>query len=354
MLITNNIISKYKDFLEKEIQLSHDRQHRLDLILIEFVLERASCHFLLLSSSSSSSNKHLPDTKYPFEVFIYICLCSTIIQTVNIGASVASARPASENRRRSTRQSMSSTPTPGRPSMPTIINKKFSSATNDSISPPTNINRTKRATSSENFRSITAPSMKKESSSGFNYQSLTESSPLNVSRSRTILKAPVRSHSSTNAELSYHLQQLRNLGRRKTTMSGEDRNNQTDDRIRLTSSNLKVECDENGVLGSSIHTTMELETIEASIELPVSWKPAIQQITIQRDAWDHKVEFLLAVIGYAVDLGRRDSLFERRVFLCRIRECLAISSNCVFQWRWSVFHPIYYSFNIRWITIILV
>jgi SNF family Na+-dependent transporter len=37
--------------------------------------------------------------------------------------------------------------------------------------------------------------------------------------------------------------------------------------------------------------------------LPVSWKPAKQQVTIQRDAWDHKVEFLLAVIGYAVDLG---------------------------------------------------
>jgi hypothetical protein len=48
---------------------------------------------------------------------------------------------------------------------------------------------------------------------------------------------------------------------------------------------------------------MELQTIETSIELPVSWKPAIQQVTIQRDSWDHKIEFLLAVIGYAVDLG---------------------------------------------------
>ena len=26
-------------------------------------------------------------------------------------------------------------------------------------------------------------------------------------------------------------------------------------------------------------------------------------MTVQRDAWDHKIEFLLAVIGYAVDLG---------------------------------------------------
>ncbi|CAF1182405.1 unnamed protein product [Adineta steineri] len=40
-----------------------------------------------------------------------------------------------------------------------------------------------------------------------------------------------------------------------------------------------------------------------TIELPVSWKPAVQQVTIQRESWDHKIEFLLAVIGYAVDLG---------------------------------------------------
>lgn len=316
MLITNNIISKYRDFLQKEIQLSHDRQHhRLDLILIEFVFQRTSFHFLLFFVLLLSLFKQaFSKDKVSFRGIYSSLSASAIIQTVNVGASVASARPASENRRRSTRQSMSSTPTPGRPSMPTIINKKSSSATNDFIS-PTNINRTKRATSSENFRSIIAPTMKKESSSGFNYQSLTESSPSNISRNKIKLKTPVRSHSSTNAELSYHLQQLKNLGRRKTTLSGENRNNNNDDRIHLTSSNLKVECDENGV-GTSIHTTMELETIEASIELPVSWKPAIQQITIQRDAWDHKVEFLLAVIGYAVDLGRKkiDLFFTRRYF----------------------------------------
>ncbi len=102
--------------------------------------------------------------------------------------------------------------------------------------------------------------------------------------------------------MSYHLQQLKNFGKRKTTLSGDDRSN-NEERIRLTSSNLKVECDENGV-ATSIHT--EMETIETSIELPVTWKPAIQQITVQRDAWDHKVEFLLAVIGYAVDLGMRN------------------------------------------------
>ncbi len=235
------------------------------------------------------------------KIYIYhsSSYCPAIIQTVNIGASVASARPACENRRRSARHSMSATP-PGRPSVPTLTNKKSSSTTSSSTS-ASNIN-TKRATSSENLGYAIVPTLKKESSSGFNYQSLAETSPLNVPKIKTKIKPPVRSHSSTNAELSYHLQQLRNLGKRKTTLSGEDKNN-NEERIRLTSSNLKVECDENGA-GTSIHTTMEVETIEASIELPVSWKPAIQQTTIQRDSWDHKVEFLLAVIGYAVDLGK--------------------------------------------------
>jgi hypothetical protein len=197
---------------------------------------------------------------------------------------------------------MSST-TPGRPSMPLLTNKKSSSTTSSSTS-ASNIN-TKRATSNENIANTTVPAIKKESSSGFNYQSLTETSPLNVPKIKTKQKQPVRSHSSTNAELSYHLNQLRNIGKRKPTVSGDERNN-NEERIRLTSSNLKVECDETG---TAIHTTMQVETIEASIELPVSWKPAIQQITVQRDAWDHKVEFLLAVIGYAVDLGR--------IYLCR-------------------------------------
>jgi hypothetical protein len=224
--------------------------------------------------------------------------CPAIIQTVNIGASVASARPVCENRRRAARHSMSSTPLGGRPSVPILTNKKSSSTTSSSTS-ASNIN-TKRATSSENIDYQVTPTLKKESSSGFNYQSLTETSPLNVPKIKTKIKPPVRSHSSTNAELSYHLQQLRNLGKRKTTLSSDDKNN-NEERIRLTSSNLKVECDENGT-GGSIHTTMEVETIEDS--LPVSWKPAIQQITIQRDSWDRKVEFLLAVIGYAVDLGK--------------------------------------------------
>lgn len=228
---------------------------------------------------------------------------SAIIQTVNVGASVASARPLCENRRRSARHSMSSTTTssPGRPSVPTLSNKKSSSTTSSSTS-TTNIH-TKRATSSENLAAFSGiPPLKKEISSGFNYQQLTETSPLTVQKTKPKIKPPVRSHSSSNAELSYHLQQLRNLGKRKATFSSEERTT-NDERIRLTSSNLKVECDGTGT-GSNVHTTVALETIETSIELPISWKPAIQQVTIERDSWDHKVEFLLAVIGYAVDLGR--------------------------------------------------
>jgi hypothetical protein len=185
---------------------------------------------------------------------------------------------------------MSST-TPGRPSAPVLTNKKSSSTTSAS--------GIKRATSNDDIADTNVPTMKKESSSGFNYQSLTETTPLNAPKVKTKQKQPVRSHSSTNAELSYHLQQLSKIGIIKPTITGDERNN-NEERIRLTSSNLKVECDE---LGTGIHTTMQVETIETSIELPVSWKPAIQQMTIQRDAWDHKVEFLLAVIGYAVDLG---------------------------------------------------
>ena len=194
---------------------------------------------------------------------------------------------------------MSSTTIPGRPSVPTLSNKKSSSTISDPTSPSSTSK--KRATSSENIGYGAVPTLKKESSSGFNYQSLAETSPVNAPKVIAKVKPPVRSHSSNNAELSYHLQQLKNFGKRKTTLGGDDKSN-NEERIRLTSSNLKVECDENG-MATSIHTSMQVETIEASIELPVTWKPAIQQLTIQRDAWDHKVEFLLAVIGYAVDLG---------------------------------------------------
>ena len=66
--------------------------------------------------------------------------------------------------------------------------------------------------------------------------------------------------------------------------------------------NGKIKCNENGK-ESSLPLTMELQTIKTSIELPVSWKPAIQQVTIQRDSWDHKIEFLLAVIGILAGSG---------------------------------------------------
>ncbi|UJR09278.1 hypothetical protein I4U23_013523 [Adineta vaga] len=193
-----------------------------------------------------------------------------------------------------------SSATPGHASTPLLGNKK-------SLSPSTsstlgvNIDK-KRTTSEEDISYITSAPLARKSSSGFNYQTLEETSPLNQAKHLT--KSLVRSHSSTNAELSYHLRQLRNLSKRKTTFSEDFRNNNNnnnDDRIHLTSSNLKIICNENG--DDSIHSTIELQTIETSIELPAAWKPAMQQVTIQRDAWDHKIEFLLAVIGYAVDLG---------------------------------------------------
>jgi hypothetical protein len=191
---------------------------------------------------------------------------------------------------------MSST-TPGHPTMSTLTNKKsLTSSTGSTLEIHTN---TQRAASDEDISRMVSAPLARESSSGFNYQTLTDTSPLNQTKNKN--KPLVRSHSSTNAELTYHLQQLRNLSKRNTTFSGDHRNND-DERIHLTSSNLRIVCDENGK-EASIHSTIEMQTIETSIELPVSWKPAIQQVTIQRDTWDHKIEFLLAVIGYAVDLG---------------------------------------------------
>jgi hypothetical protein len=191
---------------------------------------------------------------------------------------------------------MSST-TPGHPTMSTLTNKKsLTSSTGSTLEIHTN---TQRAASDEDISRMVSAPLARESSSGFNYQTLTDTSPLNQPKNKP--KPLVRSHSSTNAELTYHLQQLRNLSKRNTTFSGDHRNND-DERIHLTSSNLRIVCDENGN-EASIHSTIEMQTIETSIELPVSWKPAIQQVTIQRDTWDHKIEFLLAVIGYAVDLG---------------------------------------------------
>ncbi|CAF3447437.1 unnamed protein product [Rotaria socialis] len=188
---------------------------------------------------------------------------------------------------------MSST-TSGNSTMSKFLSKKTSSASNSSTS-GTNTN-TQRATSDDDMiHSVQAP-LARESSSGFNYQTLTETSPLAESKSKT--RPPVRSLSS-NAELGYHLHQIKNLNKRRPTLGGDDRN-KNEDRIHLTSSNLKIVCNENGKQAS----TVELQTIEANIDLLASWKPPIPpQAAIPRDAWDHKIEFLLAVIGYAVDLG---------------------------------------------------
>ncbi|CAF1232496.1 unnamed protein product, partial [Didymodactylos carnosus] len=131
------------------------------------------------------------------------------------------------------------------------------------VCPTPKTSHTKRASSTEGI--LFGP-LKKDTSSGFNYQSLTES-PLNVPKTK-----PVRSHSSTNAELSYHFNNNKAL---------------PDEKLLISGSALKIECDVNGV---------------DSVALPLTWKPT-HQVTFQRDSWDHKIEFLLAVIGYAVDLG---------------------------------------------------
>ena len=77
-----------------------------------------------------------------------------------------------------------------------------------------------RASSDDDISQIISAPLARELSSGFNYQTLAETSNLNSNI------PPVRSHSSTNAELNYHLQQLRNLSKRKTTFSGEEKNDE--------------------------------------------------------------------------------------------------------------------------------
>lgn len=213
---------------------------------------------------------------------------------------------------------------------------------------------TKRASSSGNIANAVVATLPRDSSSGFRYQSLVDNSPMNVPKTKQRSKPPVRSHSSTNAELSYHLQQLKNLSKLKSTISGDARYN-ADDRIRLTMSNLKVECDENGT-GTSIHTTVQAETIETSFELPTAWKPAMQQLTIQRDAWDHKVEFLLAVIGYAVDLGTMHFCVSWQVTMTIVfsRERVAFSNRRLHERRRGILHSVLHSSHLRRTTFILV
>jgi hypothetical protein len=46
-------------------------------------------------------------------------------------------------------------------------------------------------------------------------------------------------------------------------------------------------------------TTTTVENLDVS---------ATQEINIQRDTWSHQAEFLLAIIGYTVDLGEIHSL----------------------------------------------
>ncbi|CAF3746225.1 unnamed protein product [Rotaria socialis] len=196
---------------------------------------------------------------------------------------------------------MSST-APGRPSMPLIMHKKSSSPNTSA----TLHSESKRSTSIEVIADTAIPKIKIESPSGFNYQNLAESTPLTLPKAKSKIRLPVRSHSSSNAELTFHLQQLKNIGKRKTTINGDDQrsnhNNNNDERIQLTSSNLKVECDDNRT-ETSIHSPADIEKAEPNSQVPIAWKPTAPHTKIERESWDHKIEFLLAVIGYAVDLG---------------------------------------------------
>lgn len=47
--------------------------------------------------------------------------------------------------------------------------------------------------------------------------------------------------------------------------------------------------------------------------------------TIPRDLWTNKIEFLLSVIGYVVDLGKNSLEFLRHTPPIFLRKCLAIS-----------------------------
>jgi hypothetical protein len=234
---------------------------------------------------------------------------------------------------------MSST-TPSRPSVSVATSKKKSSPSGGHAA------RT-CATSTEDLAQSTYPGIKRESSSGFNYQALAETSPVNLLASKS--KPPVRSHSSNNAELTSHLQQLKNLSKRKTTFNEEDPSNHNE-RIRLTPSNLKIVCNENG-REVSVHSVNTL----ANAELPVSWKPAVQQAIPPRDSWDHKIEFLLAVIGYAVDLGETSRRQSRHLSSVHtFRQCLAFPDNSVHEWRWSILHSLLHSIDLRWSATVLV
>jgi hypothetical protein len=203
---------------------------------------------------------------------------------VNIGASV---RQLYETRRRSTCQSAMSSSTSAHPSMPILAKKNSSSTSGMNL-------MKQRATSANDMDPSLSTTLKRDSSSGFNYQTLPDSTPLHVRRYQS--KSAVRSHSSSNDEIIYHVQQMKHVNKCKTTCHH-------DENINLTASNLNITCNEIGK-ETTMKSTIVVQTTESNIDVPVSWKPAIQHTVIQRDSWDHKIEFLLAIIGYAVDLGR--------------------------------------------------
>ena len=53
---------------------------------------------------------------------------------------------------------------------------------------------------------------------------------------------------------------------------------------------------------------MEVGTTTENVNLTISDKQAMQQTSIQRDTWKHKVEFILAAIGYAIGFSKSNFL----------------------------------------------
>ncbi|CAF1068995.1 unnamed protein product [Rotaria sordida] len=84
-------------------------------------------------------------------------------------------------------------------------------------------------------------------------------------------------------------------GKQKTAIGDVDLDNDNECTRLTLSPNLKVTGDENRRV-----TTMEVGTTTESVNLSISDKQAMQQTSIQRDTWKHKVEFILAAIGYAI------------------------------------------------------
>ena len=72
---------------------------------------------------------------------------------------------------------------------------------------------------------------------------------------------------------------------------------------------------------------------------------------VPRDLWTNKVEFLLSVIGYVVDLGQKLSLsIYSKHFPLSFRKRLAFSLHVLRQWRWCLSYSVHDLFTTHWHT----